>query len=405
MTVITRRRAAILRWNQLRLPHELVQNIMIEILQEILHTALLSSGENGTSFGTNKSWFYPSNNIHRRAATVPGQVLLFEQTHQCLIFRPILHLLHACRQYRMVMGRMLMKLFPESFAFDKLTRDEMPYAIRAHIDTRTPKYLDCHPILGSLRTLQEIGMYCMEVRRQCDLELEPQETFFASVNTLQETQKNPIAWFYLLHARLEASLEMQFDILKQSEARPEVLDNLLDEFRGFAKNAPSIYPWQCVLLHEVVAESCQLYRLVRLAITAVRFLSVYDLFLRASQHWTIDFQNPEETPEKQVHIHAITHLRDLIQTGTIKRVKFFCRQLRQGFGFPNSSPVIVEEWHLSLKYFVIRLEMEEVNARAYLRYGIGFITPAWSEFLQEFVKLTATLIQLFKAELSVVGEQ
>jgi hypothetical protein len=98
----------------------------------------------------------------------------------------------------------------------------------------------------------------------------------------------------------------------------------------------------------------------------------------------------------------------------------------------------VEEWHLSLKYFVssfslafsassthplhfhpiqfniiltslhsqvIRLEMEEVNARSYLRYGIGFITPAWSEFLQEFVKLTSTLIQLFKAELSVVGEQ
>jgi hypothetical protein len=49
--------------------------------------------------------------------------------------------------------------------------------------------------------------------------------------------------------------------------------------------------------------------------------------------------------------------------------------------------------------------MEEVNARSYLRYGIGFITPAWGEFLQEFVKLTATLIQLFKAELSVVAEQ
>lgn len=217
MAPVTRRRAARMRWDQLWLPPEVLENIIHEALQTVIHDALILA----SSFGirrTKPSLFHlRSTPIKRRNGTGITGVDLRQELDNALRFRSILNISHVGQQYRSILARLLTRLLPDALKLAELT-SRLSYLAWEILSRKRPKTSHTEtPILNAIVSLKVIAACCMDVNIRGLRKCSAAEELFNTFTAVEVIGKSPIATSYLLYARLRIEVYQRLQSAKGSD--------------------------------------------------------------------------------------------------------------------------------------------------------------------------------------------
>ena len=200
MAPVTRRRAARLRWDQLWLPPEVLEGIILHALQTIIHDTLILAGSFGIRRAKPWQFHLRSTPTKRRNGTGTKAADPRQEIHEALRFRSILHISRVNRQYRSILERLLTRLLPGTLHSAELM-SRLSYPPWEILSRKRPFNTET-PILNALVSLKVIAACCMDMNIRGLRDRGVAQTLFETFTRIEAIGRSSIATSYLLHARL-----------------------------------------------------------------------------------------------------------------------------------------------------------------------------------------------------------
>jgi hypothetical protein len=253
----TRRQTKILRWQRLRLPPEVLDTILADIIDEAIHDTFYCASNFGVHMHHLPSqWLQMATKSFEKHER-DTRIRLNKEFKSLTAFRPMLRLAQTCHQYRSVVEAILARMCPkelphldlEDIIFDPYLKQELCHVYM--------QYQDPHPLLKFLCTLQSLAICATEVglRYAHTGQISVMEDVYFSLTKLEAVKESPFAWLYLLHSRLKITLHDQISEDWLAGDENPFKETLLEA----ALHTPRMTPYQRRFLFKVVNESQLMY--------------------------------------------------------------------------------------------------------------------------------------------------